>query len=367
MSMETLITVSNRYGSDEEYVIAGGGNTSWKTDEFMYVKGSGTELATITEDGFVKVDLSKLDNIWSKSYSENSDTREEEVLLDLMDSRYPGEKEKRPSVETLLHALLPYKYVVHTHPALINGLTCSTEGEQTLAKMFGDSSLWVPVTNPGYVLSKEVKDRIEAHIKSGKVYPRMIFLQNHGVFVYGNNIDEIDKVYETMIKTIKKSITQYPEVTNIPINSLDAKSVTKVIQDTIKSVEVVAFANSDILTFIKTEEAFAPLKLSLTPDHIVYYGFKPVFAKGIDILKESLQNFVTENGINPRLVVVSGIGAFAFNTTKSLAEKAKQLFIDDVKIAVYCKSFGGALFMPKDKIDFIRNWEAEKYRFSASK
>ncbi|MGL1890719.1 MAG: class II aldolase/adducin family protein [Spirochaetaceae bacterium] len=367
MSMETLIAVSNRYGVDTEYVIAGGGNTSWKTEEFMYVKGSGTELATITEDGFVKVDLKKLDNIWSKSYSQDSDVREEEVLVDLMESRFPGQKEKRPSVETLLHALLPYKYVVHTHPALINALTCSIEGEQAVAKMFGDKAIWIPVTNPGYILSKEVKDKIDGHVKSGKEYPEMIFLQNHGVFVYGHNIEEIDKVYDSIIKSIKDHVTKFPDVNQIHINRADADRVAQIIKETIEGVEVTAFANSDILSLIKTEETFAPLKLSLTPDHIVYYGFKPVYSSSLDNLKENLIHFVKENGSNPRLVVISGIGAFAFNSTMSLANKAKQLFIDDVKIVVYCESFGGVQFMPKDKIDFIRNWEVEKYRFSQSK
>lgn len=367
MSLETLIKVSNRYGSDVEYVIAGGGNTSWKSDTFMFVKGSGTELSTITETGFVKVDLKKLDNIWSKTYSLDMDEREEEVLKDLMDSRFPGENDKRPSVETLLHALLPYTFVVHTHPAIINGLTCSQKGKEKVLEMFGNKALWIPVTNPGYILSKEVKDRIEEFVKSGKDYPEMIFLQNHGVFVYGNSIDHIDAIYSNMIDKIKSSVNVFPNSEPVLVNTVKAIEVSTIIKETITNVEVVEFANKDILSFIESEKSFAPLKLSLTPDHIVYYGFKPVYSKGVDTLRADIQNFIKETGVNPRLVVVSGIGAFAFNTTKSLAEKAKQLFIDDVKIAKYCESFGGVQFMPKDKIDFIRNWEAEKYRFSASK
>jgi rhamnose utilization protein RhaD (predicted bifunctional aldolase and dehydrogenase) len=77
MSQEILIAASKRYGSDKDYVIAGGGNTSWKTEKYMYVKGSGTELSTIGSEGFVKVNLEKLDAIWSRNYSEDPDTREE--------------------------------------------------------------------------------------------------------------------------------------------------------------------------------------------------------------------------------------------------------------------------------------------------
>ena len=210
MSLEKLIALSHSYGVDTEYVIAGGGNTSWKNDLFMYVKGSGTELGTIQAEGFVKVDLARLDQIWSRSYSDDTDTREEEVLADLMASRYPTEGAKRPSVETLLHALLPFSYVVHTHPALVNGITCSRKGEEAVWKLFGGSAIWVPVTNPGYILAREVKEKIEKHMEEGYDFPQVIFLQNHGVFVSASTEEEIDSIYKKMFNAIKKKSTGTP-------------------------------------------------------------------------------------------------------------------------------------------------------------
>lgn len=365
MSMKELIEVSNRFGADCEYVLAGGGNTSWKTDEFMYVKASGTELATIGEEGFVKVDLKKLDEIWSAEYSESDDAREEEVLSDLMASRYPSEQEKRPSVETLLHALLPYKYVVHTHPALVNGLTCSRSGEQSVHELFGDGCIWVPVTNPGYILAKEVKDAIEKHMGSGKDFPLLIFLQNHGVFVSGNSIEDIDDLYHSMFSKIRNKVTRFPVNDVLAVDQKITSSVEQSIKNVLGDGQIVLpFSNSDIHEFSQSAETFSPLELSYTPDHIVYYGFKPAYAENVESIEKALRDYTQDNGVEPRLAVVSGAGAYAFGTVQSKVHKAKALFLDDVKIAVYVESFGGYQFMPEDKIDFIRNWEVEKYRAS---
>lgn len=368
MSLDKLIAISNAYGTDEEYVIAGGGNTSWKTDEYMYVKGSGTELATIKDKGFVKVELPKLDKIWSRKYSEDADQREEEVLVDLMASRFPSEMDKRPSVETLLHALLPFSFVVHTHPTLVNGITCSRKGAETIKKLFKEKAIWVPIINPGYILAKEVKSEIERHIARGNDFPQMIFLQNHGVFVTADSVEEIDSIYKDMFKVIEAEIRTFPSTEEISVDRESLTEAEKNIKSSIKnSVVVSAFANKDILEMSESAAAFAPLELSMTPDHIVYYGFKPVYSDNVESLKSDISTYIREHGVNPRLAVVKGVGAFAFNSSATLTETSKRLFLDDVKVAVYSSNFGGHQFMPEDQIDFIRNWEVEKYRVSLTK
>jgi rhamnose utilization protein RhaD (predicted bifunctional aldolase and dehydrogenase) len=136
MSIEELTALSRYYGSDPDYVIAGGGNTSFKDESTLYIKGSGTTLSEITSQDFVLMDRPKLAAIWQKPYPEAADEREAAVLADMMAARKPGEEQKRPSVETLLHDILPFVYVVHTHPSLINGLTCSQDGETAMRKIF---------------------------------------------------------------------------------------------------------------------------------------------------------------------------------------------------------------------------------------
>ncbi|MBR6806744.1 MAG: class II aldolase/adducin family protein, partial [Clostridia bacterium] len=108
-NLETLVSFSRRYGGDERFVLAGGGNTSYKDETYLYIKGSGTSLAQMTEDKFVKMNRAALAEIWTKTYSEVTADREAEVLADLMLAREAGEGAKRPSVETLLHDLFPQK------------------------------------------------------------------------------------------------------------------------------------------------------------------------------------------------------------------------------------------------------------------
>ena len=125
-ALEMLASMSNRYGSDADYVLAGGGNTSYKDDKYLYIKGSGTSLATIKPEEFVKLTRSKLDKMLTKKYPDDEVKREAEVLSDMMDARVKGEN-RRPSVETLLHNLFPQKYVLHVHPSMVNGLTCGKD------------------------------------------------------------------------------------------------------------------------------------------------------------------------------------------------------------------------------------------------
>jgi rhamnose utilization protein RhaD (predicted bifunctional aldolase and dehydrogenase) len=100
MSVEELAAISRKYGSNPDYVLAGGGNTSWKDDSTLYVKASGFPLSTITSGGFVAMDRAKLARIWDASYPDDSAGREARALEDLMNARKPGEEAKRPSVET---------------------------------------------------------------------------------------------------------------------------------------------------------------------------------------------------------------------------------------------------------------------------
>ena len=118
--IEELIAVSRKYGSDDRFVIAGGGNTSYKNAEKLWVKASGHALATIGEEGFAVLDRSLLNPMGEKVYSSDTSTREEQVKNDLASACIT--RGRRPSVETSLHNCISAAFVVHTHPTLVNGL-----------------------------------------------------------------------------------------------------------------------------------------------------------------------------------------------------------------------------------------------------
>ena len=147
-----LIEISKYYGSNKEYVIAGGGNTSFKDEQTIWIKASGQSLAELTEEGLVALSREKLHVISSGIYSDDPSTREEQVKADMFHSILDPGKNKRPSVETSLHEIIQYKFIVHLHPTLINGLLCSRNAKNLTVKLFGESVLFVPYTDPGYIL-----------------------------------------------------------------------------------------------------------------------------------------------------------------------------------------------------------------------
>ena len=163
MIIDELVSFSNIYGSNEELVLAGGGNTSAKDGDVMYIKGSGTQLATITSDGFVKMNRAALAEIFTKEYPKDDAAREAQVLADLSAAKMPGEENKRPSVETLLHSLFDKTFVLHLHPALVNGLTCSVGGEKLAREILGNEFIWVEACKPGYILSKICYDKMKEY------------------------------------------------------------------------------------------------------------------------------------------------------------------------------------------------------------
>jgi rhamnose utilization protein RhaD (predicted bifunctional aldolase and dehydrogenase) len=377
MSLEALTEISRYYGKNPDYVLAGGGNTSWKDmsckdTDTLYVKGSGISLANAVPDSFAKMDRKALAMILEKQYPESSDERESAALADLMAARKAGEEKKRPSVETLLHDILPFAFVVHLHPALVNGLTCSQQGEKAAEEIFGKDAVWIAPVNPGYVLAKIVKTAIDGYkSKNGKA-AAIVFLQNHGVFVGDNSAEGIKEIYGEIMRKIGARIKRHPDFSDEKIMSIDTK-IDPQISDIIKTLTELAgsavfMRGGEIAALVKDRASFAPVSSAFTPDHIVYAGSEPLFSEAntsAGILDE-WKKYVDKTGRNPKIAAVQGLGVFGVGASEKAALLALELFRDAIKVAVYAQSFGGPLFMTKDKIDFINNWEVERYRANVS-
>lgn len=203
--MKNLVEFSRKYGSDPELVLAGGGNTSMKENGVLYVKGSGCSLSTIEENNFVAMDLEKLLEILNKEYPASDREREAMFLADVSAAKLPGEEEKRPSVEALLHALFPQRYVLHLHPALVNGLTCGIDGEKKAKELFPDA-IWVNACKPGYTLAKLLSDKISPETDT-------VLLQNHGVFYASQTPEGLEQLLRGMLTALKAQLPgELPDV-----------------------------------------------------------------------------------------------------------------------------------------------------------
>jgi rhamnose utilization protein RhaD (predicted bifunctional aldolase and dehydrogenase) len=370
--LEGLISLSNHYGTRTEYVIAGGGNTSYKTDTTLWVKGSGQALGTIREDGFAKMDRAALADLWKLTFSTDTAVREEQVLECLMAARLPGEEAKRPSVETLLHDMLPFTYVVHTHPTLVNALTCGQNGKAVFDRLFASQAVWIPLVDPGYVLSKIVKDALEAYHKVHGKVASVIFLQNHGIVVAANTPAEIRDTYRTLLADLERELKTSPDLNPVGV---DAEAEAAFLQELapvaarelgVKAVFSARSTAKAVLALSESEATFAPLSSAFTPDHIVYMGVSPVRVDHASQLPQAFADYKARWGKAPRVVLAKGLGAFCVGPNAKAAGQAQQLLLDAVQIAGNSPSFGGPLFMTKPAIDFIVNWEVEAFRSAVS-
>ncbi|MCL2814916.1 MAG: SDR family NAD(P)-dependent oxidoreductase [Oscillospiraceae bacterium] len=372
MSLENLVEMSHRYGSDPDFVLAGGGNTSYKTGNLIYVKGSGTSLAAIKEEEFVVLYRDKLNRMWEETYPEDEKEREAAILSDMMEARIPGSGSKRPSVETLLHELFPQKYVLHVHPALVNGMTCALEGEARAKRLFGEAAVWVPATNPGYTLALRCKKAAEQYKDKNGQNCEILILQNHGIFIANDCVGKIDEMVSDVTQKLKDALIRVPD---FGILDFDRQKPAELIpalrmlyaKKTKSETACAKFLfNAEIASLVKKfPQSFEPLARPFTPDHIVYYKAKPMLAEsGADAesLGGALDAFYAANKYYPKIVAAEGMGCFALGGTKKECDVAAALFLDAVKIAVYAESFGGCSHLSAELTDFIVNWEGESYR-----
>ncbi len=367
-NMKELIEISRKYGSDQDYVLAGGGNSSWKSDDLMVVKASGTELGSIDADGFVILDMDKLRTIRTTKYPDNREEREEQALSDLMSARLPGQT-GRPSVESLLHALIPAKYVMHTHPAIVNGLTCSKGGSEKAYELFPDSCLWIPLVDPGYILAKTVDEGLTKWTAEHKgELPDYIFLANHGVFVWGETTLEIEEKYKGLFDVLKNEAEDFLPVETDSSISFSEELLEKTGALAGEKGEAVFTTGKEIRERLSTQEGLAPLLRSLSPDHIVYMGHLPLVVDKsddneiFDAIERDYALFTEKWGKEPKSVLVSGKGFISLGSSKKGAATARQLMLDALRVIRISDYFGGPEFMPAEKVQFINNWEVEKYR-----
>ena len=364
--LTTLCSFSHKYGADPEFVLAGGGNTSCKDDNYLYIKGSGTALATIEPEGFVKMERAKLDTMLTKTYSSDEATREAEVLADLMSAKAPGEEAKRPSVETLLHNLFSQKFVLHVHPAKVNGITCSVHGAGLVKAYFPDA-VWVESTRPGYTLAMCCKEKLEAHKAATGKDADLLFLQNHGIFFAADSKEALDKLVSDVMHIIGV-IANKPDFSDVEYDADKVTAVAPVLRMVWgegKPCAVKFTANKAVMEFAASKEAFAPLMESMTPDHIVYCKAHPLFIENADVdtIKASLSEYVDKYGIKPRVVFIKGLGMFAIAENAKAANTVTEVWLDAVKIVNLAeKNYGGVNPMTPELIDFIVNWEVESYR-----
>lgn len=367
--IQDIIKISQFYGKNPEMVIAGGGNTSYKNDEKIWVKASGFSLATIGEEGFAVLDRKKLSIISEKTYSSDSFERERQIKDDLADATIT--KDRRPSVETSMHDAIGFPFVVHLHPTKVNGLMCGNNVVADLKTLFGDDVLYIPYIDPGYILFKEVEKQIGIFKAAKGKEPQIIFLQNHGIFVGANSTQEIETIYNQVFAKIDTAIKTPLVEEVLPIRN-DVAEFVPAIRMMVSKEEIKTLKlrnNAVVANFVKDAASYQKVAKPFSPDLIVYCKSKYIFIENTEtaqgLLAEAqtkIEAFITENGYNPKVILLKGIGMLAVGDHAAQCDTILDVFEDAMKISWLSESFGGQHFMTAEQIQFIDTWEVENYR-----
>ena len=358
--IEQLIEVSRRYGADSRFVIAGGGNTSFKTADKLWVKASGHALATIGEDGFAVLDRAKLNSMGTKAYSADTAEREAQVKEDLATACIT--KDRRPSVETSMHNAIGFAFVVHLHPTLVNALMCSVQAQAKCKELFPDA-LYIPYCDPGYTLFKKVYDEIQAYKASRGAEPHVIFLQNHGIFVGADSVAEIDAVYKGIMETLAaNSLTISEKAISLPTENkrdnigesadnqaFDCHKVTETIPAIrqilsrggrgLKTLKVTC--NELTKQFTESAEAFKKVAAPFTPDIIVYCKSHYIWLEDTADAEKAIEEYINKYGHTPKVILIKGIGLVAVGDNAKNAGIITEVFLDAMKVAAGAQAFGG--------------------------
>lgn len=362
-----ILEASHRFGADPEYVRAGGGNASVKVDGVLYIKPSGTQLATLEASDLVplKIDV-LLDALHSDEPVDGDPVRVAAAKAQV------GNPSKRPSVEILFHALIEDPLVLHLHPLTANAVTCNARGAELTAELFGDDALWVPYIDPGVPLARGIEAaRVAFTERTGKPAPGITLLGNHGIIVSGSTADELAERAERVTAVVRAAIEATPAPA-VPAEE-DATAVINEVAPRLRGLlasesgpATVVVSTSDVCRSVAAD---SPLIVDgpLIPDQIVYSGSYPLVietdaAGAAEAVPAALASYRERYGKDPIVAVLPGVAVLAAGPDRAKALNALEVFLDHVRVAADAARLGGVRVMSDAEREFIETWEAEAYR-----
>lgn len=343
--LKTIVELSHEFGT-VDYVKGGGGNTSVKNDSTLWVKPSGTTLGGLTEETFVQMNREKINELYEVETPAEAAAREE-LVKNMMAASVENDA-GRPSVEAPLHNVFDAKFVVHTHPCAVNGLTCAKNGEAACRELFPDA-LWVEYIDPGYTLCMEVRKRIEDYKAANGKEPALLVLKNHGIFIAADSADEIRALYKRVMDALdaayrKAGIFQTLEIVDAPADPETEAKIKELF--------------GDDAAFIASSGKFDVAPGPITPDHLVYAKAFPFTA---ELTAENVAAYRAERGYLPKVVIAED-RVYGIGTSQKNADLALELAQDGALVMKLADAFGGIEYMTDAAREFIENWEVESYR-----
>lgn len=354
-SLSVITEISRYYGSDPRFVLAGGGNTSFKDAKYLYIKPSGISLANINEEDFLKMDRAEIQK--ALNFKSLKDFSEREAALKrIMASAVCGNANTgRPSVEAPLHELMRQAYVAHLHPALVNGMTCGKKGKEKCKELF-PGALWIDYVDPGFVLAAYVRKEITAFTEKNGKNPNLIILQNHGVFVGAESREEMDGIYSHLMGILTRYYKEECISTSLAEGNKDLETMINLAPRIRSWLGDGAGARMTVTS----AASFAVAEGPLTPDHIVYAKSFALVSDAPD--KNLIAEFAGGKGYKPLVLSVPGKAVFCAGKTLKDSRIVETLAKDAALVQQLSHAFGGPNFLSAESSDFVESWEVESYR-----
>jgi rhamnose utilization protein RhaD (predicted bifunctional aldolase and dehydrogenase)/NAD(P)-dependent dehydrogenase (short-subunit alcohol dehydrogenase family) len=380
------VYTSRLLGRDSSLVLHGGGNTSVKTmvrDVFgdsvdvLMVKGSGWDLATIEPAGFSPVRLDALHRLATlERISDTTLVRAQRAAM--IDPTAPD-----ASVEAVLHALIPFTFVDHTHADAVVALTNTPHGAELVAEVYGDRVLVVPYVMPGFPLARAVAE-LAKRIDWSR-YEGMILL-NHGIFTWGNTARAS---YDAMIRLVSQAEARIAAAGGSAAASSaesmpDAPEIARVRE------AVADLAGRAMIARLDTSSAargFADLadvasiatRGPLTPDHIIRTKRIPVVL-GVDPVADirafgdAYREYFARNNDDtkmmldpaPRWAVWPGRGIVTFGRTAREARIVADIVSHTITAIQWSETLGGWCALPERDLFDVEYWELEQAKLAKS-
>ena len=361
--LDLRVYTSNLLGRSDELVLHGGGNTSVKTkvngEDILYVKGSGWDLVSIKEEGFAPVKLDVLLDMATKEALSDTDmvNGQKEAMID--------KTAPNPSVEAILHALIPYKFVDHTHADAVVTISNSKTGIENIKKIF-PNFLIIPYVMPGFILAHTIYnmtkdfdwDKCEG-----------IILHNHGIFTFDNDA--------------KTSYSKMIDAVSIAEKFLDENATIEMTNIEDMTIDISLF-NSDFIhvnttSLAKTYSSKPNLREFatrgvLTPEHIIRTKRVPLIIENNTNIDESLKDYQTSyknyfdkfatNEIcldpNPKYAVIENFGIITFGKTQKEADIINDVIEHTMMAVLRADQLGGYQSISLKDSFAMEYWELEQ-------
>ncbi len=389
-------------GRNKELVLHGGGNTSVKTVikdidgkkyEVLCVKGSGWDMADIEPPGLPAVKLQPLLALKNKKYLSDEDmvAYQKRNLIDI--------KSPSPSVETFLHAFLPFKYVDHTHADAVLNITNRPEGLKLCKKIFGNKASVVPYVMPGFMLAKKIN---EVYSKNPDI--NCLILMNHGIFTFADNCKE---AYDLMIKYVSQAESAIRKLKIKKIKQIKKYStkfnpheIAPIIRGLLSENKNQKFVvnyrlNKHLKYFIngKNVRSYSN-KGTATPDHVIrvkpfpliitpkknssihefektaknaFQNYRKKYIRYFNINRKKNKEHKVMLDTSPRVVLVQNIGMFSVGKDLSAAKIAGDLTETNARVISSVEETSRYKFIPEKDLFDVEYWSLEQAKIKRKK